>query len=111
MKVNERNTVAIILMITAMVGQTEEQSPLGVAKSPQDWYVKWLKSQENPYVKKRVLALGKKISLERGYVSETEPVGWFKDFLLERVLVRISEESRQASQARKGNRRSLTCNQ
>ena len=111
MKVNERNTVAIILMITAMVGKTEEQSPLGVAKSPQDWYVKWLKSQENPYVKKRVLALGKKISLERGYVSETEPVGWFKDFLLERVLVRISEESRQASQARKGNRRSLTCNQ
>ena len=111
MKLNERNTVAVILMITVMVGKTEEQSPLGVAKSPQDWYVQWLKSQDNPYVKKRVLALGKKISLERGYVSQTEPVGWFKDFLLERVLVRISEESRQASQARKGNRRSLTCNQ
>ena len=100
MKVNERNTVAIILMITAMVGQTEEQSPTGVAKA-QDWYGKWVKSQENPYIKKRVLELGKKISLERGHVSETEPVGWFKDFLLERVLVRISEESRQA---RKGNR-------
>ena len=107
MKLNERNTVAVILMITVMVRQTEEQSPLGVAKSPQDWYAQWLKSQDNPYVKKRVLALGKKISLERGYVSQTEPVGWFKDFLLERVLARISEESRQASQARKGNRRSF----
>ena len=107
MKLNERNTVAVILMITAMVGKTEEQSPLGVAKSPQDWYAQWLKSQDNPYVKKRVLALGKKISLERGYVSPTEPVGWFKDFLLERVLARISEESRQASQARKGNQRSF----
>ena len=65
MKMNERNTVAVILMITVMVGKTEEQSQLGVAKSPQDWYVQWLKSQDNPYVKKRVLALGKKISLER----------------------------------------------
>ena len=107
MKLNDRNAVAVILMITVMVKQTEEQSPLGVAKSPQDWYAQWLKSQDNPYVKKRVLALGKKISLERGYVSQTEPVGWFKDFLLERVLARIREESRQASKARKGNRSSF----
>ena len=99
MKVNERNQVAIILMITAMVGQNEEQSPTGVAKA-QDWYGKWVRSQENPYIKKRVLELGKKISQERGHVSETEPRGWYKEFLLKSVLGKIALESHQA---RKGN--------
>ena len=99
MKVSERNTVAIILMITVMVGQTEEQSPTGVAKA-QDWYGKWVKSQENPYIKKRVLELGKKISQQRGHVSETEPRGWYKEFLLKSVLGKIALESHQA---RKGN--------
>ena len=95
MKVSERNTVAIVLMITAMVGQTEEQSPTGVAKA-QDWYGKWVRSQENPYIKKRVLELGKEISQQRGYVSETEPRGWYKEFLLKSVLGKIALESHQA---------------
>ena len=99
MKVSERNTVAIILMITVMVGQTEEQSPTGVAKA-QDGYGKWVKSQENSYIKKRVLELGKKISQQRGKVSDMEPRGWYKQFLLERVLGKIALQSRQA---RKGN--------
>ena len=95
MKVSERSTLAIILMITVMVGKTEEQSPTGVAKA-QDWYGKWVKSQENPYIQKCVQELGKEISQQCGKVSDTEPRGWYKQFLLEHVLGKIALEAREA---------------
>ena len=41
-----------------MAGNTEEQPPIG-AKA-KDWYSEWVRSQENPYIKMRVLELGKK---------------------------------------------------
>ena len=106
MKVSERSVLAIIcLMITTMAGKTEEQPPTG-AKA-KDWYFEWVRSQENPYIQMRVLELGKKISQQRGKVSDTEPRGWFKQFLLERVLGKIALEARQA---RKGNLSTSTWN-
>ena len=98
MKVSERSVLAIIcLMITTMAGKTEEQPPTG-AKA-KDWYSEWVRSQENPYIKMRVLELGKKISKQRGKVVDTDPRGWFKRFLLERVRGKLVVE---AYEARKG---------
>ena len=106
MKVSERSVLAIIcLTITTMVGKTEEQPPTG-AKA-KDWYSEWVKSQENPYIQMRVLELGKKISQQRGKVIDTEPRGWFKQFLLERVRGKIALEAREA---RKGKPSTSTWN-
>ena len=106
MKVSERSVLAIIcLTITTMVGKTEEQPPTG-AKA-KDWYLEWFRSQENPYIQMSVRELGKKISKERGKVIDTEPRGWFKKFLLERVRGKIALEAREA---RKGNLSTSTWN-
>ena len=106
MKVSERSVLAIIcLMITTMAGKTEEQPPTG-AKA-KDWYSEWVRSQENPYIQMRVRELGKKISKERGKVIDTEPRGWFKKFLLERVRGKLAVEAREA---RKGKPSTSTWN-
>jgi hypothetical protein len=80
-----------------MAEKNEEQQATG-AKA-KDLYSDWVRSQENPYIMQRVRELGKKISKERGRVIDTEPKGWFKNFLLERVRGRLTVE---APQARKG---------
>ena len=105
MKVSERSVLIICLTITTMVGKTEEQPPTGV--KAKDWYSEWVKSQENPYIQMRVLELGKKISQQCGKVIDTEPRGWFKQFLLERVRGKIALEAREA---RKGNLSTSTWN-
>ena len=98
MKVSERSVLAIIcLMVTTMAEKNEEQQPTG-AKA-KDWYSEWVRSQENPYIMQRVRELGKKISKERGRVIDTEPKGWFKNFLLEWVRGRLAVE---ACEAQKG---------
>ena len=95
MKVSKRSVLAIIcLMVTTMAEKNEEQQPTG-AKA-KDWYSEWVRSQENPYIMQRVRELGKKISKERGRVIDTEPKGWFKNFLLERVRGRLAVEAREA---------------
>ena len=63
------------------------------------WYSDWVKSQENPYIMKRVRELGKKISKARGGPIDHEPVGWFKKFLIQRVRGKLFTE---ALEARKG---------
>jgi hypothetical protein len=97
MKVSNRSLLAIICLITTMAGNTAEQPPIGA--QAKDWYTDWVRSQENPYIKMRVLELGKKISKQRGKVVDTDPRGWFKRFLLERVRGKLVVE---AYEARKG---------
>ena len=95
MKVSKRSVLAIIcLLVTTMAEKNEEQQATG-AKA-KDWYSDWVRSQENPYIMQRVRELGKKISKERGRVIDTEPKGWFKKFLLERVRGRLAVEAREA---------------
>jgi hypothetical protein len=97
MKISNRSLLAIICLITNMAGNTVEQPPIGA--QAKDWYTDWVRSQENPYIKMRVLELGKKISKQRGKVVDTDPRGWFKRFLLERVRGKLVVE---AYEARKG---------
>ena len=65
---------------------------------PQSWYREWVRSQENPYIQQRIKELGKKISLERGWVSNTPPRGWFLKFLHEHVVGQLVWEARAAYQ-------------
>ena len=45
----------------------------------------------------RIKELDKKISLERGWVSDTPPRGWFLEFLHERVRGQLAVEARDAA--------------
>ena len=96
MKVSRRNILAIVCLLASTMAEKKEEQKEAEAK---DWYADWVKSQENPYIMKRVRELGKKISLARGGPIDHEPVGWFKKFLIQRVRGRLFTE---ALEARKG---------
>ena len=95
MKVKSNILAIVCLLVSTMAEKKEEQKEVVAL----DWYADWVKSQENPYIMKRVRELGKKISLARGGPIDHEPVGWFKKFLIQRVRGKIFTE---ALEARKG---------
>ena len=85
----------IILSLLA-VSIAEENEKKEKNEVPQSWYREWVRSQENPYIQQRIKELGKKISLERGWVSNTPPRGWFLKFLHEQVVGQLVWEARAA---------------
>ena len=93
MKVSRRSILAIVCLVASTMAEKNEEQTETKAK---DWYSDWVRSQENPYIMKRVRELGKKISKARGGPIDYEPVGWFKKFLIERVRGRLFTEAREA---------------
>ena len=91
-KVSRRNILVIVCLVVSIMAEKNEQQTETKAK---DWYSDWVKSQENPYIMKRVRELGKKISKARGGTIDYEPKGWFKKFLIERVRGRLLTEARK----------------
>ena len=79
------------LLAFSMAEENEKKEGKDVPQS-------WVQSQENPYIQQRIKELGKKISLERGWVSDTPPRGWFLKFLHERVVGQLVWEARAAHQ-------------
>jgi hypothetical protein len=92
-KVIRRNILAIVCLVVSIMAEKNEQQTETKAKG---WYSDWVKSQENPYIMKRVRELGKKISKARGGPIDHEPVGWFKKFLIQRVRGRLFTEALEA---------------
>jgi hypothetical protein len=92
MEFRKRNFV-IILFLTISVAEEVEKTKNEV---PQSWYREWVRSQENPYIQERIKELGKQISIQRGWVSETPPRGWFLKFLHEQVVSQMVWEARSA---------------
>ena len=84
----------IILFLTISVAEEVEKTKKN--EVPQSWYREWVRSQENPYIQQRIKELGKKISLERGWVSHTPPRGWFLKFLHKQVVGQLVWEARAA---------------
>ena len=91
-----RSITTIVCLFGLIIADEKEEEKEADA---QDWYADWLKSQNNPYVIKRVKELGRKISLARGGPVDNEPVGWFKKFLIQRVRGKMFTK---ALEARKG---------
>ena len=85
----------IILSLLA-ISIAEEFEKKKKNEVPQSWYREWVRSQENPYIQQRIKELGKKISLERGWVSNTPPRGWFLNVLHEPVVGQLVWEARAA---------------
>ena len=84
----------ICLLASTMVEEDEEKQATDV--KAKDWYTEWVRSQENPYIMQRIRELGKKISKERGGTIDTEPRGWFLEFLHECVRGQLAVEAREA---------------
>ena len=79
MKISKKSILAAVwIVVTAIADKNEEQQAKG-------WYKDCVISQENPYMMEQVRELGKKISKERGGPIDSDPQGWFLEFLLERV--------------------------
>ena len=95
MKFNKKNIVTIVFLLALSMAEENEEKQ-GQDVKAKDWYTEWVRSQENPYIMQRIKELGKKISLERGWVSDTEPRGWFLEFLHERVRGQLAVEAREA---------------
>ena len=88
---------SIIVTIVCLLGLIIADEKEGEKEADaQDWYADWLKSQNNPYVIKRVKELGRKISLARGGPIDHEPVGWFKKFLIQRVRGKMFTKALEA---------------
>ena len=81
----------ILSLLAISIAEENEKNEV-----PQSWYREWVRSQENPYIQQRIKELGKKISLERGWVSNTPPRGWFLKFLHEQVVGQLVWEARAA---------------
>ena len=96
MQLIRKNIVTIVFLLALSMAEenVEKQGKDVKAKS---WYTEWVRSQENPYIMQRIKELGKKISLERGWVSDTPPRGWFLEFLHERVRGQLAVEARDAA--------------
>ena len=85
--------IILFLLAFSVADENEKKEKNEV---PQSWYREWVRSQENPYIQQRIKELGKKISLERGWVSNTPPRGWFLKFLHEQVVGQLVWEARAA---------------
>ena len=81
----------ILSLLAISIAEENEKNEV-----PQSWYREWVRSQENPYIQQRIKELGKKILLERGWVSNTPPRGWFLKFLHEQVVGQLVWEARAA---------------
>ena len=96
MEFSRKNIVTIVFLLAfSMAEENEKKEGKDV---PQSWYRDWVRSQENPYIQQRIKELGKKISLERGWVSDTPPRGWFLKFLHEPVRGQLAWEAQAAYQ-------------
>ena len=91
MKVCKRSIFSVILIMSTILAEKNEQERVEV--KPKDWYSEWVKSQDKPYVRTRVIE-GKslfilpetvckcqvaKISEERTGIVDSQPRGRFLD--------------------------------
>ena len=53
MKVSKRNIFSVILIMSTIFAEKNGQEK--VEENPMDWYTEWVKSQEKPYVRTRVI--------------------------------------------------------
>ena len=53
MKVCKRNIFSVILIMSTIFAEKNGQEK--VEENPMDWYTEWVKSQEKPYVRTRVI--------------------------------------------------------
>ena len=53
MKVCKRNIFSVILIMSTIFAEKNGQEK--VEENPMDWYTEWVKSQEKPYVRTRVM--------------------------------------------------------
>ena len=53
MKVCKRNIFCVILIMSTIFAEKNGQEK--VEENPMDWYTEWVKSQEKPYVRTRVM--------------------------------------------------------
>ena len=53
MKVCKRNIFSVILIMSTIFAEKNGQEK--VEGNPMDWYTEWVKSQEKPYVRTRVI--------------------------------------------------------
>ena len=53
MKVSKRNIFSVILIMSTIFEEKNGQEK--VEENPMDWYTEWVKSQEKPYVRTRVI--------------------------------------------------------
>ena len=53
MKVCKRNIFCVILIMSTIFAEKNGQEK--VEENPMDWYTEWVKSQEKPYVRTRVI--------------------------------------------------------
>ena len=95
MQLSRKNILVVVCLLASIMAEEEEEKQTNDVKA-KGWYTEWVRSQENPYIMQRIKELGKKISLERGWVSDTEPRGWFLEFLHESVRGQLAVEAREA---------------
>ena len=95
MQLIRNNILAVAFLLALSMAEENEEKQTQDVKA-KDWYTEWVRSQENPYIMQRIKELGKKISLARGWESDTEPRGWFLEFQDEPVRGQLAVEARAA---------------
>ena len=53
MKVSKRNVFCVILVMSTIFAEKNGQEK--AEENPMDWYTEWIRSQEKPYVRTRVI--------------------------------------------------------